>query len=705
LDNKPHIGLLGNPNSGKTSLFNAMTGLNQQVGNFPGVTVEKKEGGSRLTLTKGFSVTDLPGSYSLYPRRADEWVSYQALMNAKGSGFDIYIVVTDASNLSRNLLYVSQVVDLGKPVVVALTMLDICAARGIAIDIPKLSTILGVPVVGVNPRTSEGMAGLDAVIHQIEVSSPELQRTPFLTQVPVPAEAVGKLQTLIPGLTPYGTVHYLINHEQFSLTSKEQIAIEQLEKEYDINHTRIQGQDIKERYARIREVVSEVVGERTVIGQRKSLSERLDDVFLHRFWGVWVMLAVLFLMFQSVFWLAEYPMNLIEYGFALVSNWVSNHLPDHWASRLLVDGVIAGLGGIMVFIPQIMILFGMITFFEDTGYMARISFLTDRFMRKVGLNGKSVMPMISGFACAVPAIMSARNIENRKERLLTILTTPLMSCSARIPVYTILISLVIPKVTLLGFLSLQGLVMMGLYMLGFVLALVFSAVFHVLIRIQERSYFILELPLYRQPRWKNIGVTMVQKARIFVLDAGKVIMVISLILWGLSSYGPQGNRKRIEAEFIEAVELEPQRQEELLNSRNARLLEESYAGILGKGIEPFIAPLGFDWKIGIALVTSFAAREVFVGTMATLYSVGEGADEHSSTLRDKMQAAVRSDGTPVYTLGTGISLMVFYVLAMQCMSTLAVVKRETGTWKWPVIQFIYMTVLAYVCSMIAYMIF
>jgi ferrous iron transport protein B len=705
LDNKPHIGLLGNPNSGKTSLFNAMTGLNQQVGNFPGVTVEKKEGGSRLTLTKGFSVTDLPGSYSLYPRRADEWVSYQALMNAKGSGFDIYIVVTDASNLSRNLLYVSQVVDLGKPVVVALTMLDICAARGIAIDIPKLSTILGVPVVGVNPRTSEGMAGLDAVIHQIEVSSPELQRTPFLTQVPVPAEAVGKLQTLIPGLTPYGTVHYLINHEQFSLTSKEQIAIEQLEKEYDINHTRIQGQDIKERYARIREVVSEVVGERTVIGQRKSLSERLDDVFLHRLWGVWVMLAVLFLMFQSVFWLAEYPMNLIEYGFALVSNWVSNHLPDHWASRLLVDGVIAGLGGIMVFIPQIMILFGMITFFEDTGYMARISFLTDRFMRKVGLNGKSVMPMISGFACAVPAIMSARNIENRKERLLTILTTPLMSCSARIPVYTILISLVIPKVTLLGFLSLQGLVMMGLYMLGFVLALVFSAVFHVLIRIQERSYFILELPLYRQPRWKNIGVTMVQKARIFVLDAGKVIMVISLILWGLSSYGPQGNRKRIEAEYIEAVELEPQRQEELLNSRNARLLEESYAGILGKGIEPFIAPLGFDWKIGIALVTSFAAREVFVGTMATLYSVGEGADEHSSTLRDKMQAAVRSDGTPVYTLGTGISLMVFYVLAMQCMSTLAVVKRETGSWKWPVIQFIYMTVLAYVCSMIAYMIF
>jgi len=682
-----------------------MTGLNQQVGNFPGVTVEKKEGGSRLTLTKGFSVTDLPGSYSLYPRRADEWVSYQALMNAKGSGFDIYIVVTDASNLSRNLLYVSQVVDLGKPVVVALTMLDICAARGIAIDIPKLSTILGVPVVGVNPRTSEGMAGLDAVIHQIEVSRPDLQRAPFLTQVPVPTEAVGKLQTLIPGLTTYGTVHYLINHEQFSLTSKEQIAIEQLEKEYDINHTRIQGQDIKERYARIREVVSEVVGERTVIGQRKSLSERLDDVFLHRFWGVWVMLAVLFLMFQSVFWLAEYPMNLIEYGFALVSNWLSNHLADHWASRLLVDGVIAGLGGIMVFIPQIMILFGMITFFEDTGYMARISFLTDRFMRKVGLNGKSVMPMISGFACAVPAIMSARNIENRKERLLTILTTPLMSCSARIPVYTILISLVIQKVTLLGFLSLQGLVMMGLYMLGFVLALVFSAVFHVLIRIQERSYFILELPLYRQPRWKNIGVTMVQKARIFVLDAGKVIMVISLILWGLSSYGPQGNRKRIEAEYIEALEMKPQRQEELLNSRNARLLEESYAGILGKGIEPFIAPLGFDWKIGIALVTSFAAREVFVGTMATLYSVGEGADEHSSTLRDKMQAAVRSDGTPVYTLGTGISLMVFYVLAMQCMSTLAVVKRETGSWKWPVIQFIYMTVLAYVCSMIAYMIF
>ncbi len=682
-----------------------MTGLNQQVGNFPGVTVEKKQGSSQLNQTRGYPVTDLPGSYSLYPRRGDEWVSYTALMDAKGSGFDIYIVVTDASNLSRNLLYVSQVVDLGKPVVVALTMLDICAKRGLEVDIPKLSSVLGVPVVGVNPRNMTGLEQLDEVIREIELSTPATIRPPFLTEVPISQEAVQHLQALIPGLTPYGTVHYFINHEHFTLTEYEQKSIEGLEKQFDINHTIIQGRDIKERYARIREVIKEVVHQGHGNPARKSISERLDAVFLHRFWGIWLMLAVLFLMFQSVFWLAEYPMNLIEYGFAELSNWFSNHLPDHWSSRLLVDGVIAGLGGIMVFIPQIMILFGMITFFEDTGYMARISFLTDRFMRKVGLNGKSVMPMISGFACAVPAIMSARNIENRKERLLTILTTPLMSCSARIPVYTILISLVIPKVTFWGFLSLQGIVMLGLYMLGFILALVFSAIFHVLIRIQEKSYFILELPLYRQPRWSNIALTMVQKAQIFVLDAGKVIMVISLVLWGLSSYGPKGDRELIQAQYLKAVVDEPQRQEELLNRRNARLLEESYAGILGKGIEPFIAPLGFDWKIGIALVTSFAAREVFVGTMATLYSVGEGADEHSSTLRDKMQAAVRSDGTPVYTLGTGVSLMVFYVLAMQCMSTLAVVKRETGSWKWPIIQFVYMTVLAYVCSMIAYMIF
>lgn len=679
--------------------------MNQKVGNFPGVTVEKMTGICNLSHTKGYRITDLPGSYSLYPRREDEWVSYRALMDTRyDEGFDLYIVVTDASNLSRNLLYVTQVADLGKPLIVALTMLDICKKRGIEVDVEALSRELGVPVVGINPRTRTGLNELDQRIANYGEQDVTIARPAFLSHYPVPDTAIAGLLEVIPGITPYAAIHHFIHHEQFGLSDSQQSSIEEIEKAHGINHTLVQGWDVKERYACIRDLVGRVVRQEKM-GQVISWTKRLDSLFLHRFWGVWIMLAVLFMMFQAVFWLAEFPMTLIEGGFAWVSELVSGILPDHWASRLLVDGVIAGLGGILVFIPQIMILFGMITFFEDTGYMARISYLTDRFMRKVGLNGKSVMPMISGFACAVPAIMSARNIENRKERLLTILTTPLMSCSARIPVYTILISLVIPKKTVLGILSLQGLVMLGLYVLGFVIALAFSAIFHLLIRIQEKSYFMLELPLYRQPRWNNILMTMVQKARIFVLDAGKVIMVISLILWALSSFGPTEERRVIEDEYVKAAMLHPEQTLTLDNERNAKLLEHSWAGMLGKGIEPLITPLGFDWKIGIALVTSFAAREVFVGTMATLYSVGEGADEHSSTLRDKMQAAVRSDGTPVYTLATGISLMVFYVLAMQCMSTLAVVRKETGTWKWPILQFIYMTVIAYLFSMGAFWLF
>jgi ferrous iron transport protein B len=334
--------------------------------------------------------------------------------------------------------------------------------------------------------------------------------------------------------------------------------------------------------------------------------------------------------------------------------------------------------------------------------MARISFLTDKLMRKVGLNGKSVMPMISGFACAVPAIMSTRNIENKKERLLTILITPLMSCSARLPVYTMLLALAVPRGHVLGFLSLQGLVMMGLYMLGLLMAMVVSYVAKWFIHMKEKSFFILELPIYRAPRWNNVLVTMVNKAKIFVLDAGKVIMVISLILWFLSSLGPGHSMETAKAQYELRIRQHPEQAPELERAKQAAILENSYAGHLGKIVEPVIRPLGYDWKIGIALITSFAAREVFVGTMATLYSVGGGKDADQQTLRQRMQSARREDGTPVYNLATGVSLMVFYVLAMQCMSTLAVVRRETRSWKWPVIQLVYMTGLAYVVSFLFY---
>ncbi|MCW3082283.1 ferrous iron transport protein B [Segetibacter sp.] len=697
-----HIALVGNPNSGKSSLFNGLTGLNQKVGNFPGVTVDKKTG--TATLEPGFTanIIDLPGTYSLYPRRADEWVSYKVLMHVdEHVKPDMVVLVADASNLKRNLLFCSQMIDLKIPVVVALTMVDLAARKGISIDLEELERELGVPVVSINPRKNKGLPQLKKVLLQIARQQHKPSSRDFIGIKALAENAVHAVQKIFPALPDYAAVHYLINHESFPLTAEVHDKIEKIEAVNNFNSTRLQAEEILQRYGRIRQIMQQSVVEDDPL-QRKLFTEKLDNLLLHRTWGYVILLSVLFLLFQSIFWLAEYPMNAIEWIFASVSGWLSGAITSGWWSDLIINGIIAGLSGILVFIPQIMILFGLVTILEDTGYMARISFLSDKLMRKVGLNGKSVMPMISGFACAVPAIMSTRNIENRKERLLTILVTPLMSCSARLPVYTILISLVIPNHYFLGFLSLQGLVMMGLYILGVVMALVVSYVFKWIIKIQEKSFFILELPTYHAPRWKNVGVTMIEKARIFVRDAGKVIMVISLLLWFLSSYGPSNQMNNLNARY-EKLRQQPNTDKVTLEKEyRSEKLENSYAGVMGRAIEPAIAPLGYDWKIGIALVTSIAAREVFVGTMATLYSVGE--DNEDTSLRQKMQLAARPNGTKVYTLATGISLMVFYVLAMQCMSTLAVVKRETKTWKWPIIQLVYMTFLAYVMAWLAYII-
>ncbi|MEQ1625293.1 MAG: ferrous iron transport protein B, partial [Sediminibacterium sp.] len=502
-------------------------------------------------------------------------------------------------------------------------------------------------------------------------------------------------------LSDYAAVHYLINHENFPLTHTEQEQIEQIEIDNQFNPTKTQADEIVQRYGHIRQIMKDHVTEPDPM-ESKMFSDKLDDLLLHRVWGYLILMAVLFLLFQSVFWMANYPMDAIESAFGSLANYLSTHLEQGWFQDLLVNGIVAGLGGIFVFIPQIMILFGIITILEDTGYMARISFLSDKLMRKVGLNGKSVMPMISGFACAVPAIMSARNIENKKERLLTIMVTPLMSCSARLPVYTILISLVVDEHYYFGFLSLQGLVMMGLYLLGTVMALMVSWVMKFTIRIKEKSFFILELPIYRAPRWKNVGITMVEKAKIFVTDAGKIIMIISMLLWFLCSYGPGTRMADVEAKYAAQIQARPADEVQLAKQLSAEKLQNSYAGILGQSIEPAIRPLGYDWKIGIALITSIAAREVFVGTMATLYSVEETDD---SSLRQKLKSAKHADGSPVYTLPAAFSLMIFYVLAMQCMSTLAIVKRETKSWKWPVIQFVYMTGLAYLMSLLVYQVF
>jgi ferrous iron transport protein B len=580
-------------------------------------------------------------------------------------------------------------------------MMDLAAKKGIEVDVHGLERELGIPVVQVNPRKNKGISQLKKVITQ---TAQQLYQSPirdFIHNRSLANRAVEDVKGFFPQISDYTAIHYLINHEHFDFDPATHDRIEKIEVSNTFNHTRVQAEEIMQRYNRIKQVMQHTVSEPDPL-QKTLFTERLDNILLHRRWGYLILLVVLYLLFQSVFWLAQFPMDGIDWSFSQVRGWLGGILPDGWFSDLIVNGLLAGLSGILVFIPQIMILFGLITILEDTGYMARISFLTDKLMRKVGLNGKSVMPMISGFACAVPAIMSTRNIENRKERLLTILITPLMSCSARLPVYTILVSLVVPRQKLFGLIGLQGLVMMGLYLLGLMMALVVSYVAKWFIRLEEKSFFILELPVYRAPRWKNIAITMVSKAKIFVTDAGKVIIVISLILWALSSFGPASQMRRVAEHYREEVRIHPDQAFQLNKDKSAALLEHSYAGILGKTLEPLIKPLGYDWKIGIALITSFAAREVFVGTMATLYSVEGGKEADRQTLRQRMESARRPDGSSVYTLASGLSLMIFYAFAMQCMSTLAVVRRETRSWKWPLIQLCYMTCLAYVMSLLVY---
>ncbi len=699
-----NIALVGNPNSGKTSLFNTLTGLNQKVGNFPGVTVDRKTGTTSFGKGIKAKVIDLPGTYSLYPKSADEYVAYETLLNPKGLAVpDVIIVVADATMLQRNLLFCTQIIDLRKPVVLALTMADLVMQSGANIDLKAIADFLGVEVVVINPRLGSGTGDLKKAVLSAREKGKQISES-FTGIAGAPDTFLAEIRDISGVSSAYAALHIATAKAPLNfLSAQQQAAIDRKIKDTGFSKTKVQGQEVLERFNRL-EPLSAKLDVKKAVEEQQRFSKRIDKLLLHKVWGNVILLLVLLFMFQAIFWLATYPMDWIDAGFSAGGEWLGSRLPQTWWADLIVNGLWAGLGGIVIFVPQIAILFGIITILEDTGYMSRITFLSDRLFKSVGMNGKAAMPLISGLACAIPAVMATRIIENKKERLIAILVTPLMSCSARLPVYIILISLVVPEGTVLGFLSIQGLVMMGLYLLGFFMALIVSKVLSWLIKGERSQMFLMELPVYRAPRWRNALHTMLEKAKIFVVDAGKVIMIISVVLWALAKFGPGGREAAVTAKYAQLAAanadgaLTPEQEFDKQNEH----LENSYIGVMGKAIEPVIKPLGYDWKIGIALITSFAAREAYVGTISTLYSLGGDAAEDNPTLRGKMAAAKWPDGRPVYTLASGVSLLVFYVFAMQCMSTLAIVNRETQSWKWPVIQTLYMGALAYICALIAY---
>lgn len=690
------VALVGNPNSGKTSLFNQLTGLNQKVGNFPGVTVDKKTGNCHLSATQKVQIIDLPGTYSLYPKSLDERVIIDLLYDKKGASYpDLVIVTADASNLKRNLLLFTQLADLKIPAILALNMIDVAEQEGVQIDIPALHKALGVPVIPMNARKGVGIAALKILMSQ------------QLDAVPAPVYKVPEsLKPVIESIkarfgisNDYLALHYAHQYKSLKFLSAEDVAfISELVQVHGFKSNTLQAEETIARYTYINELLLDAVKVERVEKEEK-FSNRLDQVLTHKIYGYLIFLGVLFLVFQAIFTWASYPMDLIDEGVAALNGLIQENFSGPLIN-LLTEGVIAGLGGVLVFVPQIAILFAFIAILEETGYMARVTFMMDKIMRKFGLNGKSVVPLISGVACAVPAVMSARTIENWKDRMITIFVTPLMSCSARIPVYTVLIALVVPETYYFGFLNLQGLVLMALYLIGFIAAILSAWLLKVVLKARERSYFIMELPVYKMPRWKNVGLTMVEKSKTFLFEAGKVIVAISVILWVLASYGPGDNFEKAEQQAIaEAAELNLS-QTELDNLISSHQLEQSYAGIIGRSIEPAIEPLGYDWKIGIALITSFAAREVFVGTMSTIYSIGE--EENVTTIKEKLMTVTDKQGEPFFTPARSFSLMIFYLFAMQCVSTLAIVRRETKSWMWPMAQMVYMSGLAYIFALITF---
>ena len=700
LKNRLKVALVGNPNTGKSTIFNALTGLNQKIGNFPGVTVDKKTGFTKLADGETVEIIDLPGTYSLYPKSADETIVFEVLTNPNNSSYpDLVVIVADATNLKRNLLLYTQIADLGLPVIITLNMMDLAVKGNIEIDIDAFAKRLNIVVVPLAARKSQG---IDELKNAIQYATNIPLQLPTIDVEDIAPELIKDISELLAIKNPYIALQTAHQYQNLNYLSKSQNeAIKALKIKHDFHSQKAQAAETIARYNYINDILLDTV-KYTSVALEENISNKIDHYLTHKVWGFVIFVGILFAIFQSIFAWSEYPMMLIETVFVWLAEIGHTYLPAGVFTDLLIDGVLAGLSGVMVFIPQIALLFAFIAVLEDTGYMSRVTFMMDKLMRKVGLNGKSVVPLIGGLACAVPSIMSTRTIENWKDRIITIMVTPLVGCSARLPIYTLLISLVVPKKMLLGFINLQGLVLMSLFLMSIIMAILVAWVMKGIIRSKAKGYFIMELPVYRMPRWNNVGITMYESVKTFVTEAGKVIIAVSIVLWVLASYGPSDRFEKIDKKYQNNEIIKGLPADELKRIIASEKLENSYAGILGKSIEPSIKPLGFDWKIGIALITSFAAREVFVGTMATLYSV-DGDDTKMESVREKMANAKNPlTGQVVFTTATAFSLMIFYAFAMQCMSTMAVVYRETKKIKWPVIQFTYMLVLAYVSSFVVY---
>lgn len=686
------VALVGNPNVGKTSVFNALTGLNQHVGNYPGITVERKTGTAWLAKDAKATIVDLPGVYSINPSSKDEEIALNALFDAQNKDYpEVVVVVAEVENLKRNLLLYTQIKDLGFPVILALNMADQMEKKGISIDIPALEEKLQTKIVTLSARRNEGIDALKQAILNEETK--QVDRA-FFDLKSIDSDYFSQLEASFPHQNLYKL--WLSQTNVYAFEKIDRSAIQKTESELK----KMQQRETIKRYQFINDILKETY--RIDTSKATDIRMRFDRILTHKVWGYLIFFVVLLVIYGSVFELAAYPMDFVDGLFADLSTWAGNILPEGKLNGLIAEGILPGLGGVLMFVPQIAILFFLISILEETGYMSRVVFLMDRIMKPFGLSGKSVVPLVSGTACAIPAIMSARNIENAKERLITMLVTPFTTCSARIPVYIIIISLVVPQRTILGIVPLQAFVMTMMYVLGFLAALLAGMVLSKVIKTERKAFFIAEMPTYKSPILKNVLLNMYEKTVSYIMGAGKIILALSVVLWFLGSHGPSATYGNAEAMVAQNHANERLTEEQFANEVAGYELEHSYIGIIGRTVEPVFRPLGYDWKISIAVLTSFAAREVFVGNLATLYNLGSDAEEDNGKIIDRMSSETRADGTPVYTLATGVSLLLFYAFAMQCLSTVGVTRKETNSWKWTFFQMIFMTSIAYVCAAIAY---